>query len=63
MHAKQDKPANGLEALKFFEWAYRTGDKTASDLEYVPMPKPVVAAIEKLWSEVKDANGKAVWTK
>ncbi|MEI7514622.1 MAG: phosphate ABC transporter substrate-binding protein PstS [Betaproteobacteria bacterium] len=63
MHAKQDKPANGLEALKFFEWAYRTGDKTASDLEYVPMPKSVVAAIEKLWSEVKDANGKPVWTK
>ncbi|QDL54343.1 phosphate ABC transporter substrate-binding protein PstS [Rhodoferax aquaticus] len=63
MHAKQDKPANGLETLKFFDWAYKNGDKTAIDLEYVPMPKPVVAAIEKLWGEVKDASGKSIWTK
>jgi hypothetical protein len=27
------------------------------------MPKTVVAAIEKLWGEVKDGAGKPVWTK
>jgi len=27
------------------------------------MPKSVVAAIEKLWGEVKDGAGKPVWTK
>ena len=63
MHAKQDNPAKGAETLKFFHWAYQNGDKTASDLEYVPMPKTVVAAIEKLWGEVKDGAGKPVWTK
>ncbi|NBX06205.1 MAG: phosphate ABC transporter substrate-binding protein PstS, partial [Betaproteobacteria bacterium] len=63
MHAKQDNPAKGAETLKFFQWAYQNGDKTASDLEYVPMPKSVVAAIEKLWGEVKDGAGKPVWTK
>jgi len=63
MHAKQDKPAAGLETLKFFDWAYKNGDKTAIDLEYVPMPKTVVTAVEKLWGEVKDASGKPIWTK
>jgi phosphate transport system substrate-binding protein len=26
----------------------------------VPMPKPVIAAIEKAWGEIKDASGKPV---
>lgn len=60
MHTKQDKPANATEALKFFSWAYKNGEKTAADLDYVPMPKAVVASIEKLWGEIKDASGKPV---
>jgi phosphate transport system substrate-binding protein len=60
MHAKQDKPANASEALKFFSWAYKNGEKSAADLDYVPMPKPVVAAIEKAWGEIKDGSGKAI---
>ena len=60
MHTKQDKPANATEVLKFFSWAYVNGDKTAADLDYVPMPKPVIAAIEKAWGEIKDASGKPV---
>jgi len=60
MHTKQDKPANATEALKFFSWAYKNGEKAAADLDYVPMPKPVVAAIEKAWGEIKDASGKPV---
>ncbi len=60
MHTKQDKPANATEALKFFGWAYKNGEKAAADLDYVPMPKPVIAAIEKAWGEIKDASGKPV---
>lgn len=60
MHTKQDKPANAAEVLKFFSWAYKNGDKTAADLDYVPMPKSVIAAIEKSWGEVKDTAGKPV---
>jgi phosphate transport system substrate-binding protein len=60
MHTKQDKPANATEALKFFSWAYKNGEKAAADLDYVPMPKPVIAAIEKAWGEIKDASGKPV---
>ena len=60
MHTKQDKPANATEVLKFFSWAYQHGDKTAADLDYVPMPKPVIAAIEKAWGDIKDNAGKPV---
>ncbi len=60
MHTKQDKPANAAEVLKFFGWAYKNGDKIAADLDYVPMPKPVIAAIEKSWGEIKDTAGKPV---
>jgi phosphate transport system substrate-binding protein len=60
MHTKQDKPANASETLKFFSWAYKNGDKVAADLDYVPMPKAVIAAIEKSWGEIKDTSGKPV---
>jgi len=60
MHAKQDKPANGTEVLKFFNWAYANGSKTASELDYVPLPASVVALIQKSWGEIKDSGGKAI---
>ena len=60
MHFKQDNPANATEAFKFFTWAFKNGDKTASDLDYIPMPDSVVSAIEKVWSQVTDASGKPV---
>ncbi len=60
MHLKQDNPANATEAFKFFTWAFKSGDKSAADLDYVAMPDSVVAAIEKAWGQVKDASGKPV---
>ena len=60
MHNTQDKPANASEVLKFFNWAYANGAKAAADLDYVPMPAAVVAAIQKSWGDIKDASGKAV---
>ena len=61
MHKAQDKPANATNALKFFEWAYTSGDKMAEDLDYVPLPAPVKAMVRKLWGEqLKDAAGKSI---
>ncbi len=60
MHKAQDKPAQAAASLKFFEWAYKTGDKTAEDLDYSPMPAVVKSAIEKTWADIKDSSGKAV---
>ena len=63
MHAKQDKPANGTEVLKFFTWAMTSGGKAATDLDYVPLPAPVIAMVQKSWAEIKDASGKAIASK
>ena len=60
MQKSQDKPAQAATTLKFFEWAMKNGDKTADDLDYVPMPAPVKAQIEKAWGEIKDGSGKAI---
>jgi len=60
MNIKQEKPANATETFKFFTWAYKNGDKIAADLDYVPMPDNVIAAIEKAWGQVIDASGKPV---
>lgn len=60
MQKVQDKPAQATAVLKFFEWAYKGGDKTADDLDYVPMPANVKTAIEKSWADIKDSSGKAV---
>jgi len=60
MHTSQDKPANGSETLKFFNWAYANGEKSAADLDYVPMPPAAVTAIQKAWGEIKDTSGKVI---
>ncbi len=60
MHKSQDKPVQAATALKFFDWAYTQGDKTAMDLDYVPMPDSVKAIILKSWGDIKDTSGKAV---
>ncbi len=60
MHKVQDKPAQASATLKFFQWAYQQGDKTAGDLDYVPMPAVVKSQVEKAWGEIKDGSGKAV---
>jgi phosphate transport system substrate-binding protein len=60
MYKNQDKPAEAAVALKFFEWAYKNGDKTAEELDYVPMPNGVKAQIEKAWGQIKDGSGKPI---
>ena len=63
MYKQPTDPAAAAEALKFFTWAYAKGDKMAEELDYVPMPKTVVAQIEKMWaSEIKDSTGKPLHT-
>jgi phosphate transport system substrate-binding protein len=56
----QDAAATG-EALKFFDWAYKSGDKMAEDLDYVPMPDAVVDLIHKEWASVKGTDGKPIF--
>lgn len=62
MHKAQADALTGRAVLKFFDWAYKSGGQMATDLDYVPMPAPVVKQIHDLWkSSLKDANGAAIW--
>ena len=53
MHIKPEKPADAQEAIKFFKWAFKNGDKMAEDLDYVPMPKNILTKIEQEMNKVK----------
>jgi phosphate transport system substrate-binding protein len=60
MYKTPDKAANSGASLKFFDWAFKNGDKMASELEYVPLPAAVKDLVRKQWAEIKDGGGKAV---
>jgi phosphate transport system substrate-binding protein len=63
IHKQPKDVAITAEALKFFAWAYAKGDKSAEELDYVPMPDKVVTAIQKVWAtEIKDAGGKPLFS-
>ena len=62
VYKKQDKAAMGAEVLSFFDWAYKNGDATAGQLDYVPMPAAVKALVRKQWTaNVKGPDGKPVY--
>ena len=62
MHKKQDKPESAKEVLAFFDWAYKTGDAAAGQLDYVPLPASVKDMMRKQWvAQIKDGSGKAVY--
>jgi phosphate transport system substrate-binding protein len=62
MQVKQDKPQNATEVMKFFDWSFKNGQAMASELDYVPIPEPLVKQIADAWkTQVKDPAGKAVW--
>ena len=57
-----DKPEQIKTVLEFFDWAWKNGDKTAADLDYVPLPEEVTNTIRGVWAkELKTADGQAVW--
>ncbi|MEM5310288.1 phosphate ABC transporter substrate-binding protein PstS [Paraburkholderia sp. JHI869] len=61
LHTAQDKPDQGKETLKFFDWAFKNGSAAADSLDYISLPESVVAEIKSQWKEkVKDASGKPV---
>jgi phosphate transport system substrate-binding protein len=61
MHKQQDKPENAAIALKFFDWAYESGNKMALDLDYIPMPDNVVKLVKAEWKKIQNAAGKPVY--
>jgi phosphate transport system substrate-binding protein len=62
MHKVEANAAGAKEVLKFFDWSYKNGNAMAVDLDYVPLPAPVVKLVQDSWKDnIKDSAGKAVW--
>ncbi|MDP8985962.1 MAG: phosphate ABC transporter substrate-binding protein PstS [Pseudomonadota bacterium] len=55
-------PAAVAEALKFFGWALRDGSSMAGELDYVPLPAPLVAQVKATWKEITAPDGHPVWS-
>ncbi len=54
MYKNPEDKAASAEAVKFFGWAFKSGKSLATELEYVPLPDSVTAAIQgKVWSQIK----------
>ena len=43
-----DPKATG-DALKFFDWAYKSGGKMAAELDYVPLPDSLIKQVRATW--------------
>ena len=55
MYAQPQDKAASVEAIKFFDWAFKNGDKMAEELDYIPMPAAVTDRIRKTWeAEIKN---------
>jgi len=61
MHA-DSKDRSAAAALKFFDWAYKSGQPLAEGLDYVPLPASVVKLVEKTWQDSIKVDGKPIWT-
>ena len=62
IYKDQQDAAKGTEVLKFFDWAYKNGNKLTTDLDYAALPESVVEQIRAAWkTHVKDSSGKALY--
>jgi phosphate transport system substrate-binding protein len=62
MYKQQPDAAKGKEVVKFFEWAFANGAKSATELDYVPLPESVIKQVQASWKQnLKDASGKALY--
>jgi phosphate transport system substrate-binding protein len=62
VYKQQADVAKGKEVLKFFDYAFKSGDAAATELDYVPLPDSVTKLVQDAWkANMKDASGKAIW--
>jgi phosphate transport system substrate-binding protein len=60
MHADSKDPKTS-PALKFFDWAFKSGQPLAESLDYVPLPANVSKLVEKTWQDSLKVNGSPAW--
>jgi phosphate transport system substrate-binding protein len=62
LYKQPDDAAAVGEALKFFAWSYKDGGAMAAELDYVPLPAPLIAQVKASWAAGITSGGKAIWT-
>ncbi len=61
VYKNQPDAAKAAAVLKFFDFAYKSGDFNANDLFYVPLPAEVKSMIRKQWAQNVTSNGSPVY--
>ena len=61
VYRNQANAAAGAGVLKFFDWAYKSGDAAAASLDYVALPPAVKALVRQQWAAQVTAAGKPVY--
>lgn len=57
IHKDQPDARVGAAMLKYFEWCFNNGGKMAEELDYVPMPKPVIDLVmDTLKTQIKSGG-------
>lgn len=54
-------PKKAEAVLKFFDWAFKSGDEMAAKLDFVPLPEQIKSTARLHWNEVT-ANGTPVYS-
>jgi phosphate transport system substrate-binding protein len=49
MYKQAKDAARTSTAIDFFKWALESGQKQAGDLDYVPLPDPLVKQVDAYW--------------
>ena len=58
IYQNQPDPAKGKKLIDFLKWAIHDGQASAANLDYAPLPKNVVAMLDKRLSTVKTVASK-----
>jgi phosphate transport system substrate-binding protein len=56
VYQNQVDAAKGAKLVNFLRWAYRNGEKSASSLDYAPLPAPMLAALENRLKTIQIAG-------
>ena len=55
MYKEPKDKSQSREVIRFFDWAFRNGQKAALDLDYVPLPLQLTNQIRsRVWSQIKN---------
>src|SRR5699024_9444961 len=61
MYKNPKYPRVAQAALRFFDWAYQSGNDMAAELDYVPMPTVAIKLMYDEWSRIKGEAGQPLW--